>query len=148
MDRAQPNKTRGGDADGAASAAKGQRTRTRKRSCCRTSSTTASRPPIRLPSPSRRKPSRRRRSRAGRIDLGAPPAHLMRRGRRRQWRRRPPKIERLSKEELEHELEEGLEGTFPASDPPTATQPVHTSGTRSAEAVPCRCRTGSTRSAN
>ena len=30
-----------------------------------------------------------------------------------------------AKEELERELEEGLEDTFPASDPPTATQPVH-----------------------
>jgi hypothetical protein len=29
-----------------------------------------------------------------------------------------------AKEELERELEEGLEDTFPASDPPTATQPV------------------------
>ena len=36
-----------------------------------------------------------------------------------------PKIERQSKEELERELEEGLQETFPASDPPTATQPVH-----------------------
>ena len=26
---------------------------------------------------------------------------------------------------LEKELEEGLEGTFPASDPPAVTQPVH-----------------------
>lgn len=26
---------------------------------------------------------------------------------------------------LERELEEGLEESFPASDPPTATQPVH-----------------------
>lgn len=33
--------------------------------------------------------------------------------------------EALSKEDLERELEEGLEETFPASDPPTATQPVH-----------------------
>ena len=33
--------------------------------------------------------------------------------------------ESLSKEDLEQQLEEGLEGTFPASDPPTATQPVH-----------------------
>ena len=31
----------------------------------------------------------------------------------------------LSKEELAGELEEGLEETFPASDPPAATQPVH-----------------------
>jgi hypothetical protein len=30
-----------------------------------------------------------------------------------------------SRQELERQLEEGLEGTFPASDPPTATQPVH-----------------------
>jgi hypothetical protein len=30
-----------------------------------------------------------------------------------------------AKEELDKELEEGLEDTFPASDPPTATQPVH-----------------------
>jgi len=30
-----------------------------------------------------------------------------------------------SKAVLEEELEEGLEDTFPASDPPTATQPVH-----------------------
>jgi len=29
------------------------------------------------------------------------------------------------KKEREEELEEGLEDTFPASDPPTATQPVH-----------------------
>jgi hypothetical protein len=33
--------------------------------------------------------------------------------------------EGLTRQELERELEEGLEGTFPASDPPTATQPVH-----------------------
>ena len=39
--------------------------------------------------------------------------------------KKAPEIERQSKEELEHELEEGLEETFPASDPPTATQPVH-----------------------
>ena len=39
--------------------------------------------------------------------------------------KKAPKIERQSKEELEHELEEGLEETFPASDPPAATQPVH-----------------------
>jgi hypothetical protein len=39
--------------------------------------------------------------------------------------KKAPKIERQSKEELEHELEEGLEETFPASDAPTATQPVH-----------------------
>ena len=31
----------------------------------------------------------------------------------------------LSEEELAGELEEGLEDTFPASDPPAATQPVH-----------------------
>ena len=30
-----------------------------------------------------------------------------------------------TKDELERELEEGLRGTFPASDPPAATQPVH-----------------------
>jgi hypothetical protein len=35
------------------------------------------------------------------------------------------KHEPKSKEELEEELEEGLEETFPASDAPTATQPVH-----------------------
>lgn len=35
------------------------------------------------------------------------------------------KHEPKSKEELERELEEGLEGTFPASDPPAVTQPVH-----------------------
>ena len=29
------------------------------------------------------------------------------------------------KDELEEELEKGLEETFPASDPPAATQPVH-----------------------
>jgi hypothetical protein len=39
--------------------------------------------------------------------------------------KKAPKTERQSKEQLEHELEEGLEDTFPASDPPTATQPVH-----------------------
>ena len=31
----------------------------------------------------------------------------------------------LTPEELEQELDEGLEETFPASDPPAATQPVH-----------------------
>ena len=31
----------------------------------------------------------------------------------------------LTEEELNGELEEGLEDTFPASDPPAATQPVH-----------------------
>jgi hypothetical protein len=40
-------------------------------------------------------------------------------------RKKVTQSEVLSKEELEHELEEGLEETFPASDPPTATQPVH-----------------------
>jgi hypothetical protein len=40
-------------------------------------------------------------------------------------KKHPARSEKLSKEELEHELEEGLEDTFPASDPPTATQPVH-----------------------
>jgi hypothetical protein len=29
------------------------------------------------------------------------------------------------KRDLDEELEEGLRETFPASDPPTATQPVH-----------------------
>ena len=33
--------------------------------------------------------------------------------------------DRQSKEELEQELEEGLKETFPASDAPAATQPVH-----------------------
>jgi len=36
-----------------------------------------------------------------------------------------PKPDERTKQELEAELEEGLEDTFPASDPPTATQPVH-----------------------
>ena len=31
----------------------------------------------------------------------------------------------LTDEEVEQELDEGLEETFPASDPPAATQPVH-----------------------
>jgi hypothetical protein len=31
----------------------------------------------------------------------------------------------LTPKELEAELDEGLEETFPASDPPAATQPVH-----------------------
>jgi hypothetical protein len=31
----------------------------------------------------------------------------------------------LTEEEVSQELEEGLEDTFPASDPPAATQPVH-----------------------
>jgi hypothetical protein len=35
------------------------------------------------------------------------------------------KLDERKKDELEEELEEGLEDTFPASDPPTATQPVH-----------------------
>ena len=42
---------------------------------------------------------------------------------------RKPKVEPtpgdLTDKELNEELEEGLEGTFPASDPPAATQPVH-----------------------
>ena len=40
-------------------------------------------------------------------------------------KKKVPKSEWLSNEELEHELGEGLKDTFPASDPPTATQPVH-----------------------
>jgi hypothetical protein len=36
-----------------------------------------------------------------------------------------PKPDERAKDEIEQELEEGLEDTFPASDPPTATQPVH-----------------------
>jgi hypothetical protein len=31
----------------------------------------------------------------------------------------------MTEEEVGQELEEGLEDTFPASDPPAATQPVH-----------------------
>ena len=31
----------------------------------------------------------------------------------------------LTEDEVAQELEEGLEETFPASDPPAATQPVH-----------------------
>ena len=31
----------------------------------------------------------------------------------------------LDKDEVAAELDEGLEETFPASDPPAATQPVH-----------------------
>ena len=31
----------------------------------------------------------------------------------------------LTDEEVKGELEEGLEDTFPASDPPAVTQPVH-----------------------
>jgi len=42
---------------------------------------------------------------------------------------RKPKIKpipgELTEEEVRQELEEGLEETFPASDPPAATQPVH-----------------------
>jgi hypothetical protein len=33
--------------------------------------------------------------------------------------------DKAKKDEREEELEEGLEETFPASDPPAATQPVH-----------------------
>ena len=33
------------------------------------------------------------------------------------------KKEKKSKDELDQELEEGLEETFPASDPPSVTQP-------------------------
>ena len=36
-----------------------------------------------------------------------------------------PKYEKLTQDELEEELEEGLQETFPASDAPAATQPVH-----------------------
>jgi len=35
------------------------------------------------------------------------------------------KPDESTQEELEEQLEEGLKGTFPASDAPTATQPVH-----------------------
>jgi hypothetical protein len=35
------------------------------------------------------------------------------------------KTEQQKKDALDAELEEGLEETFPASDPPAATQPVH-----------------------
>ena len=37
----------------------------------------------------------------------------------------PRKQHKKPKDELDRELEEGLEGTFPASDPPAVTQPVH-----------------------
>jgi len=40
----------------------------------------------------------------------------------------PAKIagnDNAAKPSLDEELEEGLEGTFPASDPPAVTQPVH-----------------------
>ncbi len=40
----------------------------------------------------------------------------------------PAKIagnDNAAKPKLDEELEEGLEETFPASDPPAATQPVH-----------------------
>jgi hypothetical protein len=33
--------------------------------------------------------------------------------------------DKLTEDQLEDELEEGLEETFPASDAPSATQPVH-----------------------
>ena len=36
-----------------------------------------------------------------------------------------PKPDKRTKDKREAELEEGLEDSFPASDPPTATQPVH-----------------------
>jgi hypothetical protein len=36
-----------------------------------------------------------------------------------------PGNDNAAKPKLDAELEEGLEQTFPASDPPTATQPVH-----------------------
>jgi hypothetical protein len=35
------------------------------------------------------------------------------------------KKEKSTKDKLDDELEEGLEETFPASDAPAATQPVH-----------------------
>jgi hypothetical protein len=42
---------------------------------------------------------------------------------------RKPKVKptpgELTEEEVRQELEEGLEDSFPASDPPAATQPVH-----------------------
>jgi len=34
-------------------------------------------------------------------------------------------VDGWSAEDLDEELEEGLRETFPASDPPAATQPVH-----------------------
>jgi hypothetical protein len=40
----------------------------------------------------------------------------------------PTKIavnDNVANPKLDEELEEGLEGTFPASDPPAVTQPVH-----------------------
>ena len=36
-----------------------------------------------------------------------------------------PLLGDLTEAEVTEELEEGLEETFPASDPPAATQPVH-----------------------
>ena len=38
---------------------------------------------------------------------------------------KPRPHEPKPEQELERELEEGLKETFPASDPPAATQPVH-----------------------
>ena len=50
------------------------------------------------------------------------------------------------KEELDEELEEGLEETFPASDPPSATQPVHRP--EKARKITWRCKTASRPSAS
>jgi hypothetical protein len=40
-------------------------------------------------------------------------------------KKREPLPGDLTAEEVNGELDEGLEDTFPASDPPAATQPVH-----------------------
>ena len=75
----------------------------------------------------------------------------------------PRKAGGKTQQELERELEEGLRETFPASDPPTATQPVphddqpkkrarkHASLTacvRPRSAARCRCKIVSTPLAN
>jgi hypothetical protein len=39
----------------------------------------------------------------------------------------------LTPKELEAELDEGLEESFPASDPPAATQPVHSQRRKKSE---------------
>src|SRR3954464_3440272 len=95
------------------------------RPCSTRKSTIPSRHPIRLPAPSQSARSRLRRSRANRIDVKALRAHLPRMEARMGRKKDKPLPGDLTEEEGDGELEEGLEDTSPASDPPAATQPVH-----------------------
>ena len=124
MDRAQRNK-RGGDADGPRSRPKDEHEDKEEKLLRRRARRQL--PGLRsaLHHPADRHGAARAEEAHAGLTFAPPPAHLMTERQEAAWTKKAREDERQSKEELERELEEGLEDTFPASDPPTATQPVH-----------------------